>query len=53
MIIKENQFKNNYDLYESVYSNLHKYKSIADFRKSKRKKRKKHIENIINNKQNV
>lgn len=46
--IKKSQVRRNYDYGEGMYMNLDKYKSVADFRKKRRQKRKKDIENILN-----
>ena len=42
------QIRHNYDYGEGLYMNLDKYKSVADFRKKRRKKRRKDIDNILN-----
>lgn len=46
--IKTSQFRTNYDYLEGLYTNLDEYKSVMDFRKKRRSKRKKDIENILN-----
>lgn len=47
-LIKKAQWRTNYDYGEGIYSNLSKYKSVSDFRKGRRKKRKKDLANILN-----
>lgn len=42
------QWRTNYDYGEGMYMNLDKYKSVTDFRKKRRKKRRKDIDNILN-----
>ena len=42
------QIRRNYDYGEGLYQNLNKYKSVTDFRKKRRKKRRKDIDNILN-----
>jgi len=42
------QIRRNYDYGEGLYMNLDKYKSVTDFRKKRRKKRRKDIDNILN-----
>jgi hypothetical protein len=46
---KKAQLRHNYDYpYEGLYTNLNKYKSVSYFRKKRRAKRRKDIENILN-----
>jgi hypothetical protein len=45
--IKTAQIRQNYDYGESMYMNLDKYKSVSDFRKKRRGKRKRDIKNIL------
>jgi len=46
---KLSQWRTNYDYpYEGLYTNLNKYKSVIEFRKKRRLKRKKDIQNILN-----
>lgn len=45
---KLGQWRTNYDYGEGLYMNLDRYKSVGDFRKKRRKKRKKDLENILN-----
>lgn len=45
---KISQWRRNYDYGEGLYMNLDKYKSVSDFRKKRRAKRKKDLENILN-----
>ena len=45
---KDAQWRRNYDYGEGLYMNLDKYKSVSDFRKKRRLKRKKDLENILN-----
>ena len=45
---KQAQWRQNYDYGEGLYMNLDKYKSVSDFRKKRRKKRRKDIDNILN-----
>ncbi len=45
---KISQIRHNYDYGEGLYMNLDKYKSVTDFRKKRRKKRRKDIDNILN-----
>lgn len=42
------QIRENYDYGEGLYMNLDKYKSVTDFRKKRRSKRRKDIDNILN-----
>lgn len=45
---KNAQVRENYDYpYEGLYTNLDKYKSVSDFRRKRRQKRKKDIKNIL------
>lgn len=48
MKYKKAQIRPNYDYGEGLYMNLDKYKSVTDFRKKRRKKRRKDIDNILN-----
>lgn len=46
---KKSQWRTNYDYpNEGLYTNLDKYKSVSEFRRKRRAKRKKDIENILN-----
>lgn len=47
-IYVESQIRHNYDYGEGLYMNLNKYKSVTDFRKKRRAKRRKDIDNILN-----
>lgn len=44
--LKTSQFRSNYDYGEGLYSNLDEYKSVLEFRKRRRNKRKKEIKKI-------
>ena len=47
-LIVEAQWRTNYDYpNEGLYTNLDKYKSVLDFRRKRRAKRRKDIENIL------
>jgi len=49
-LIKKAQIRTNYDYGEGFFANLDKVKSVSDFMRKRRKKRKKDIENILNTK---
>lgn len=45
-VMKAAQIRRNFDYGEGIYSNLDRYKSVSDYRKKKRRKRRKILKNI-------